>query len=465
MRNISINRAIYFLFIFFLPFTGLLRFEFIPSSIQGYLFQQSSNYFMFLGLFVYIISKQMKISKCSELAGTFRLYVYTVVHSVILALILYFPLGLLHNESTLRAISGNIIFYFIVVLSLYYNYIMLTEYVRIDELFKIFDIQIVALLFVGYLQFLSIWAGGIFGSLYSKLAPILNLLPIEKLDRGVCFFGSEPSSSSILSFVVIPYLLAKLLVRNEKKIGTIFKLVLFTPLLVNSTSSSLLITLVLLIAAFLALLTNSKFTFRVVTLSAFTIGFLIAVMYGLDIFAQTSMTDELSLSYLIFGKIVDRTSMSTMARSSTIVNDMRIFFEYPLTGVGNGIQGFFYNQNVPEWAMKSYEVRNWMSGINGVVGGGGSFFCTYLSSYGILGCLVAIPVVRQFASCIRNMEHNNEMAHRMFCMFLVMFLASCWFNMGIRDANVSFLLALPLVYGGTKAYTREELHGKVKIEK
>lgn len=463
MRNLSINKIIYFMFIFFLPFTGLLDFDFIPGTIKGYLFQQSSNYFLFLGLIVYILTKHMVIPKCGELADIFTLYTYTVIHSIIMALLLYLPLGTLHNESTIRAVSGNIIFYLIVVLSLYYNYVMLTEYVNFNELFKIFDIQISILLIVGYLQFFAIWLGGVFNSIYSQVAYILNLLPIEKLNRGVCFFGSEPSSASILSYVVIPYLLAKLLVKVEHKFSTMLKLLLFTPLLINSTSSSLLITIVLLVVAFFALLTNSKFIFIIATVSAFFIGAFIAIMYGLDSFVQMSVTDEQSLMYLIFGKIVDRTSMSTMARSSTIINSMRVFFEYPLTGVGNGIQGFFYNQNIPKWAMKSYEVRDWMSGRNGVVGGGGSFFCTYISSYGFVGCVAAIPVVRQFVCFVQNMKYNNELVHKMFCMFIVMFLASCWFNMGIRDSNVSFLLALPLVYGRTRNYENKKFDVEVKI--
>lgn len=461
MKKISVNRLIYFMFIFFLPFTGVLKFEFIPITIRSYLFQQSSNYFMLLGLIVYILTKQMVIPKCSDLDNIVKLYVYTVIHSVVMAIILYLPLGILHNESTLHTISGNIIFYLIVVLCIYYNYVMLKEYVNINELFKIFDIQIIILLIVGYLQLLAIWVGGVFRNVYSQIVPILNLLPIEKLNRGVCFFGSEPSSASILSYIVIPYLLAKLLMKNEKKIGALFRLLLFLPLLFSSTSSSLLITLVLLGTAFIALITNNKIVFRIVVISAFLIGASIAVMYGMDIFVNTSVADEQLLKYMVFGKIIDRTNMSTMARSSTIINDMRVFFKYPLTGVGNGIQGFFYNENMPKWAMLSYEVQNWMAGKNGVVGGGGSFFCTYISSYGLIGCVAAIPVVRQFVSYIHNMQYNNEIVHKMFCMFIIMFLASCWFSMGIRDANVSFLLALVLVYGSMGTYESKEFNDEV----
>ena len=450
MRNVSINKIIYYLFIFFLPFTGVLKLSFVPETIRGYLFPQSSNYFLFLGLIIYILSKHMVIPRCGALSKTFALYIYTTIHSVIMALILYLPLGVLHNETTFRAISGNIIFYFIVILGIYYNYVMLTEYVEVRKLYKIFDIQIIILLIVGYLQFAAIWVGGFLGKIYSVIAPLFNLLPIEKLNRGVCFFGSEPSSASILSYIVIPYLLAKLLTKDDGKKETMIRIALFVPLLINSTSSSLLITIVLLIVAFVALHTNNDFVYKNVAISAFIIGACIAVMYGLDSLVQTIVWDEKSLMYMIFGKIVDRTSMSTMARSSTIINDMRVFFEFPLTGVGNGIQGFFYNENVPSWAMKSYEVQKWMSGVNGVVGGGGSFFCTYLSSYGLVGCIAAIPVIRQFIYYTHNMKTNNNLCHKMFCMFIVMFLASCWFSMGIRDANISFLLALPLVYGRLK---------------
>lgn len=457
MKIRSINRIIYFLFIFFLPLTGVLQLGFIPDVMRSYLFPQSSNYFMFIGLFVYICSRRFKVRKCKDLKHIFYWYGYSAIHSVILALVLYVPFGVLHNETTLRAISGNIVFYLIVALSIYYNYVMLTEYVKFNELFKIFDLQIIILLAVGYLQFFSIWNGGIFSRIYSQLAPVLHLLPIDELDRGICFFGSEPSSASILSFIVVPYLFSKLLVKGQAKFSTILELALFVPLFINSTSSSLMITNVILIVAFFALATNNERVFKVSALTAFLIGAGVAVMYGLDSFVQTTMMDKNSFLYILFGKIVDRKSMSMMARSSTIINDMRIFFKYPLTGIGNGIQGYFYNSNVPYWAKKSYEVAEWMSGKNGIVGGGGSFFCTYISSYGLIGCAAAIPIVRHYSMCMKRMKRNNAMAHRIFCMFLVMFLTSCWFSMGIRDANVSFLAALPLVYGGTRFYKNKKI--------
>ena len=450
MINISINRLIYFLYIFFLPFSGLINISIIPATIRTYMFSQSSNYFLFLGLLIYLLSNQLVIKKYQDLKQLASLYGYTVVHSLILALILYFPLGTLYGETTIRAVSGNIIFYFIVVLNIYYNYVMLTQYVKIAELLQIFDIQVLILLFVGYIQFLAIWIGGIFANIYNLMASIMNLLPIDKLNRGVCFFGTEPSSATILSYIVIPYLLARILTNTSGRIKYILRLVLFVPLILSSTSSSLLITMGLLIIAFVCLATGRKSVYRIVAFTAFICGAFIAISYGLDSFSQTTY-DKNSFAYLVLGKIVDRTNMSTMTRSSTIINDMKIFFEFPFLGVGNGIQGYFYNANMPDWVKVSYEVKEWMSGTNGIINGGGSFFCTYLSSYGIVGCLAAIPIIKKYSVCLKNMEEINAIAYKIFSLFLIMFLASCWFSMGIRDANVSFLLTLPLVYGGIKS--------------
>lgn len=51
-----------------------------------------------------------------------------------------------------------------------------------------------------------------------------------------------------------------------------------------------------------------------------------------------------------------------MMRSSSIVNDMKIFFKYPITGVGDGLQGYWYNENLPIIYLASTEVQDLASG-------------------------------------------------------------------------------------------------------
>lgn len=99
---------------------------------------------------------------------------------------------------------------------------------------------------------------------------------------------------------------------------------------------------------------------------------MVATVYSIDIKVDSSAasTQKDSFEYIVFGKLVDKENMSTAMRVSTIINDMRILSQHPITGVGNGMQGYWYSENVPDWCKLSYEVENLLNGKAGIANGG-----------------------------------------------------------------------------------------------
>lgn len=134
-----------------------------------------------------------------------------------MATILYIPLGILHGEDTFRASIGSMLFWLIVLLHIYYNYYGLTQLITIHTMLKTITYSSFVILFIGYLQYTAVKVGGPFGSIYTVLTSIFALLPIDKLNRGVVFFGSEPASASTLFALTIPVLLGRIIQQKTRK--------------------------------------------------------------------------------------------------------------------------------------------------------------------------------------------------------------------------------------------------------
>lgn len=118
---------------------------------------------------------------------------------------------------------------------------------------------------------------------------------------------------------------------------------------------------------------------------AFFAGLAVAVLYSLDLSSSDAInSDKESFEYVLVGKIQDRDNLSTAMRASTVINDMKIFYDYPFTGIGDGNQGYFYRQNVPMWVVASEEVQSLMHGTK-IANGGGNFFPSFVSAYGLIG--------------------------------------------------------------------------------
>lgn len=174
---------------------------------------------------------------------------------------------------------------------------------------------------------------------------------------------------------------------------------------------------------------------------------------------QGKSVDQESLDYILLGKITDTENHSTMMRSSSIVNDMKIFFKYPITGVGDGLQGYWYNENLPIMYLASTEVQDLASGKNGIADGGGAYFPLMLSAYGLIGVFFLFLFLGGYKQYIipKRHEKNVTIPIVMFRIFICVFLSSAWFGLGIRqNFVVCFVLSLPIIYQATLMTTKKK---------
>lgn len=445
----GVQSKLYLLYLFFLPMGRFIDLG-LPDTFQKYLLQNFCLFFFYLGGIFILFNKQILRTSLPDIMHKWtKLYIFQVVYSLIAACVLYIPLGTLNGEDTFQASIGGIIFWFIVLCHLYYNYYGITRLITIKQFVSVLHASAFVLLLIGYLQFLVINVGGIFANIYILLSKFIVLLPIERLNRGVVFFGTEPSSSSLVLVYIIPMIISLIIkpIEKNRRWREYLYILLFFPLFITSGSSTVLIMLLILVIATIIIVTKKKVFYKFLLIGSLGIGAIVAFSYGIGNMKKSIgySADTSSLEYLLFAKIRDTDNLSTMMRSSTIINDMRIFMNFPLLGVGDGLQGYFYNENLPKEFLVSPEVEDVFRGKLGIIDGGGAFFPCFLSAYGILGFIFLIPLIYKYLYFFYKDWRRLNNFDIMLMLFLIVFAVSGWFGLGIRqNFPVILMLILPL---------------------
>ena len=443
-RPTGVNLLIYKLYFFCIPFGHIFNLPF-NDAIHAYV-PEYDVIFMLLGLAVLVSTSGINFSK--RLSKLWMLYGICVLLSVILSIALTLSSDEL-IESPFHAIMGDIILYLFFVLSVCYNSYSLTHTVRFKDLVPVLNLQLIILLVVGYLQFLAMRGISLAETFYLTLCRVLALRDITwiaELERGVTFFGTEVASTSLLCYLIIPFNLVMIAsTKGRTRFWYILSLALFSVLFLTSGSSSALISFLIVVGSFALLRLN--FPVKVLMTGAFVAGMAIAILYSVSFGFGTRRyvdDDRSSFNYILAGKLFDTSNRSTLTRASTVINDMRIFYDQPLIGCGNGNQGFYYNENVPAWMDESDEVGMIRKTIPN---GGGNFFPSYLSGFGILGIIFLIMFLTRYMKWIRNsILVQDDSLRELFFLGMILFLVSSWYVIPLKQSEtIAFLFSLPFI--------------------
>lgn len=441
INKTCLSARVYKLYLLCLPFEQLFDFGF--GDFFSKVIPQFSTIVMLIGTFLLLLGGASLKNSRNQLF--MQLYLYMVVASVVMASVLSFQVAA-HQESPFSVILGDVILYFFVVLSVFYNSYCLSHYGAFINLSRIFDWQVIILLVVGYAQLAGMLGFSAPYDLLSSVFALRELSWLENLNRGVTFFGTEPSSAAILCFVVIPYLFSSIQVqRGFKRYYYIVALLLFVFLIFSSNSSQLLI---LFLGALALFIWNCLMPIkRIFYYASFTLGALFAIAYlGAESISMTSNSDNTSIEYVVLGKVVDRENLSTAMRASTVINDLKVFADYPITGVGDGNQGYFYADNQPAWTTYSQEVSDLIL-THAIPNGGGNFFPAYISAYGLIGIVVLLAFFARYKELYRtSFLMEDKRMNRIFQIAIILFLFSGWHVVGIKQSEtIIFVLSLPCI--------------------
>ena len=181
--------------------------------------------------------------------------------------------------------------------------------------------------------------------------------------------------------------------------------------------------------------------------SSFIVGFIFALAYiKTENITYSGNSDNRSLEYVVLGKIIDRENLSTAMRASTVINDFKVFFDYPITGVGGGNQGYYYAENQPSWTLQSEEVSDVIM-THTIPNGGGNFFPAYFSAYGIIGIIVLLAFISRYLKLYHSsFLMEDKRANTIFQTAIILFLFAAWHVVGIKQCEtIIFILSLPCI--------------------
>ncbi|RED65071.1 hypothetical protein [Cohnella lupini] len=303
--------------------------------------------------------------------------------TLIMAIIQFKELGTLFGRNTIIAASPQIMYYVQMILALVYNDYIFSQ-LELKKVVRVIIFSFVTVGIVGYSQIITILTGNglttaiaemvtrftVMDEVYVLRVPKLNLLTPEASTAG----------AQIACFI-LPLLLS---LTKHKKIGRglgIGLIAAYIPIIIFNNSSSGFLGVIICIACFLYLLPfrkripiwNLRILLILSTLLIATINF--NAIKGSDFFERT------------FLKAVDTENLSTLHRTTSIYTNMQSLKDYPLLGVGNGIQGFYYIKYFPNWGFQSVESTELYYGEGGWPGSG-AFVFTFLSAFGVMGILL-----------------------------------------------------------------------------
>ena len=439
----SLNKNLYYLYILTLPFSRFVDLpfgEFVNKILTCF-----SSYVMIIGLILLFFQHRLIYSQ--RMKPFFLIWFFMTTYSFLASFILLLTSDEL-IENPLYSCLNDIVLYFLFFLSIYYNYYHLSRTITFKQLFQIFNLSLITLLVIGFLQLGTIFSLPLCGSIYNLFSSVFALNTSEYLismNRGVTLFGPEPSTVAELLTFYVPFIMGMILYGYRKKYY-IFILLLFTLLFILSNSSSVAILYSIVIMLFIYCLFKQKIG-KYIFCGSFFLGMSIAVIYSLDINVKGNANKNMeSLGYMIYGKLIDKENMSTAMRASTVINDMKIFYDYPLTGIGNGNQCLYYEKNIPFWVTASPEVQNLLFN-KYLVNGGGNFFATYFSAFGLIGILVLLLFVKEYTFLYKSSFLTvSPIANFCFSVGVVLFLVSSWYVVGLKNSEMmAFVLSLPLI--------------------
>ena len=394
-----------------------------------------------LDLFVILLSKGRRLKLGGMLTAFAPFVLCGALTTTLMAIILTVQGHALYGTVPLGSIMKGLlwlVFDAAIVFCVSYSYAQST----VTSLDRAFDVLLAIVLVVSGIQ-----AGAMLG--IPGFSPLFNLINIGGwfstfVDCGaerLTGISSEPAAmSKTLGLLCLPYCYCRATSGGGARYGTAFAVLLVLAFMTGSTTVYITVAFVVL---GIMVLNIRKKTSRAMILIVCLCCTALLVIFAFLVANPESFvnSDFYRTLQSVLGKISDTDNQSTAYRNSTIVNDIEIFKEYPIFGVGDGNQGFFYAQNLPSWVLASgsSEALSALSGRIGVLNGG-AFLPSLISGYGALGCVLFGSWI---VACVRTAFANKELMGHYYPLFIIAMFASipiCWMAEGFQGAPVVVFL-------------------------
>lgn len=421
-----------------------------PLSIQFVAFNSFSHYVIVLIILSVILNgyKERKLYLSND-SGFFVLMVLAWLGITLIDSIIYHStFGEINGQDTFHAILGSCYFhvFFCISFLCIMKFMKSTKaYLSID---KAMDAIIIFSISIGIIQLGILYNIPGFKSLYDiiNLPQFLATSDFVILTGRIFLTGSEPASLGIILCVLImPYLFMQIETGVSVKSNRI-KLITCYFFAFLSKSTTVYVIIVILTATYLIKSQlnkeeNVKAKIFLILFAAIILLLLIFFIFNnlsiLDFLG--SKDDVYSVRYILINKAFDSNNQSSTHRWTTTVNDLAIFREYPLLGVGDGNQGFFYNKNIGTSFSANTKTQEFLRGEAGVVNGG-AFFFAILSGCGILGLIPFFGFMKRYLS-----RYRRSLSATKYSLWLSYAIAPIILELltGAMNMTIVFILTIP----------------------
>ena len=446
------------IYIFLLPIRMISPLLGIAAIFHG-----AAIYFDFilniLGILLYLYHSSGKIyitnDDSSRLTKDFVVSVVILnAISILMAIETQIIQGNYAGESAFSGIIGMQIYYFQFALIILYNRRVFTILLE-DEIWKILSWSSTFLLMLGYIQIAALLFGGFFRNIINSVDVFHILWPDNNMWK-LSLTGKEGAEAgTILGVLVLPYLLSSIAI-GESKFQSILQIILWIPVLVMMQSTSAyLMAVSAVVGYFFFMFSSDKRKQFIMLLLIIFCGSVIA-------FFGDSIMDRLpsDIRYLIFTKATDMNNGSTISRMVPLITNWKAFLEHPLFGVGNGLQGYYFTKNIPQWMLNvpGSDIGTFYQTAKSQIINGGVFFPSYLSGYGIIGIGILMYLIYKIKRIMNYMKMNSRKFYTLFSIAILPIVV-CGFQ-GDFSGNylIWFVISLPFISycAGKHKHTEDE---------
>ncbi|WP_105256369.1 O-antigen ligase family protein [Streptococcus suis] len=433
-KSSQLERVVAALYLYFLPLRMIAPLSFLPNVFSG-MAESFDFVFHIIGLFLYLIYSHgvLRISTSKEY-NLFNYFLFAILtlnlSSIIMANFIQLTYGNYAGESAYSGILGMLLYFTQYALIVAYN-IRVFNVLTLEKIQKILRNVCLFLLMLGYFQIFVLRFEGFFRELLNTIDFLDILWPEDTMWKLPLTSKEGAGAGVIFGAFVLPYLLALYNKYTHKRY--IIELLLWVPVLImmNSTSAYFMVIAALIVFIFIDYQTNQRHSFVI----AF-VGFLVLMITVLSLVGGANILYRIlpnDISYLILEKTTDLTNGSTVSRLVPIVTNWNIFLNFPLLGVGNGLQGYFYTTFFPEWAINvtGSDVMTFYTIAQSTIVNGGLFFPSLLSGYGIVGFIIFIGLVKRIINKINSQDISDD--------FFIVFYKIAVFAIIIGGFQVDFV--------------------------
>ena len=393
----SAEQIIATLYLYLLPVRMISQLSWFASMLRG-----AGIYFDVilhgLGVVLYVLTRGGQIpTGRGRSSGLMQYTGFAILalncSSVIMACIMQAIYGDQGNESAFDGILGMLIYFTQYFLIFWYN----REVFRMigkEALLKILHRLCAALLILGWWQYLIMNVGGFFATVYDRLNIFGIVNPSRQLPK-LCLTGSEGAGAgTLLAIFILPILFSRILTEpaGKRRIYIFQVIAWLPPLYMTRSSTAYILATVSFAVFFFYLLRKRKNPAMLIVVSLVFLFVFVLLLFPDTVLEWFPEDIREQISYLLLEKATDLSNGSTVSRTVPLIVNWGAFSEYPILGVGNGLQGYFYPKYFPDWAyhVAGSDVLVFLERSKTGLSNGGVFFPGFLSGYGLLGiCLLA----------------------------------------------------------------------------